>query len=59
MCENDQVKRLCQFSFVGLQNEVERVLWAKAKASDATRFPNYYKVLYSYHIFRGDFRNGE
>jgi nuclear pore complex protein Nup160 len=59
MCESNEVGRLTQFGFVGFQDEVEKTLRFKARNSDPLRFPNYYKVLYSWHIFRGDYRSGE
>ncbi|ORX89184.1 hypothetical protein K493DRAFT_318887 [Basidiobolus meristosporus CBS 931.73] len=57
MCENNQTDRLCRFSFVGLQQEVEQTLLLKARHADILSTPNYYKILYVYHVFRGDYRN--
>ncbi|KAK9767716.1 hypothetical protein K7432_002282 [Basidiobolus ranarum] len=57
MCENNQADRLCRFSFVGLQQEVEQTLLLKARHGDVLATPNYYKILYVYHVFRGDYRN--
>lgn len=59
MCEHNEVGRLNALSFVGMQKDVERLLSYKARNSDPLRFPNYYKVLYSWHISRGDYRSGE
>lgn len=59
MCEANEVGRLNQLSFIGLQKEVENLLSYKARNSDPLRFPNYYKVLYSWYISRGDYRSGE
>ena len=59
MCENNEVGRLNSLGFVGFQKEVEAMLGFKARNSDPLRFPNYYKVLYSWHIARGDYRSGE
>lgn len=58
MCHANQVDRLTQFTFVGLQEVVERTLAFKARHSDPLAFPNYLLVLYSWHICRGDYRNG-
>jgi len=58
MCEANEVGRLNLLSFVGFQGQVEEILRFKANHSDPLRFPNYYKVLYSWHISRGDYRSG-
>ncbi|RKP08682.1 nucleoporin Nup120/160-domain-containing protein [Thamnocephalis sphaerospora] len=57
LCEHGQVSKLCDYAFMGLQPEVDRTLQFKARNSDVFATPNYYKVLYSYNVFRGDFRN--
>ncbi|KAL1412954.1 hypothetical protein Q8F55_000703 [Vanrija albida] len=57
MCENNEVGRLNRLGFIGFQQEVEERLNFKARNSDPLRFPNYYKVLYSWHISRGDYRS--
>lgn len=58
MCESNEVGRLNSLGFVGFQKDVESMLSFKARNSDPLRFPNYYKVLYSWHISRGDYRSG-
>ncbi|PWN18877.1 hypothetical protein BCV69DRAFT_52215 [Microstroma glucosiphilum] len=57
MCEADQVSLLLSYNFAGLQTEVERNLSFKARNCDprALTGPNYYHILYSYHMQRGDF----
>ncbi|KAL1924308.1 uncharacterized protein VTP21DRAFT_7343 [Calcarisporiella thermophila] len=57
LCETGRAAKLTEFSFSGLQHEVERTLLFKARNSSALEKPNYYNVLYSYHVFRGDYRN--
>ncbi|OCF41500.1 hypothetical protein I317_04703 [Kwoniella heveanensis CBS 569] len=57
MCENNEVGRLNSLGFIGFQKDVEELLRFKARNSDPLRFPNYYKVLYSWHISRGDYRS--
>ncbi|TXT13507.1 hypothetical protein VHUM_00874 [Vanrija humicola] len=57
MCEANEVGRLNKLGFIGFQQEVEERLNYKARNSDPLRFPNYYKVLYSWHISRGDYRS--
>ncbi|KAJ1885583.1 hypothetical protein LPJ66_010047, partial [Kickxella alabastrina] len=49
---------LCRLTFPGLQEEVERSLLFKARHSDpAVPRPNYYRILYAFHIYRGNYRN--
>ncbi len=59
MCESSEVGRLNSLGFVGFQKDVEAILSFKARNSDPLRFPNYYKVLYSWHISKGDYRSGQ
>ncbi|CED82599.1 Nuclear pore complex, Nup160 component [Phaffia rhodozyma] len=56
MCHANEVDRLTHFTFVGLEDIVERTLAFKARHSDPLVFPNYLLVLYSWHIRRGDYR---
>lgn len=58
MCESNEVGRLNQIGFAGMQKETETLLNYKARNSDPLRFPDYYKVLYSWYISRGDYRSG-
>lgn len=57
MCEAHEVGRLVSLGFIGFQRDVEERLNFKARNSDPLRTPNYYKVLYSWHISRGDYRS--
>lgn len=57
MCEEGHIQPLLHFTFPGLQSEVEKTLSFKARNSDPLSVPNYYAVLYSYHIFRGDLKS--
>ncbi|WVR06261.1 hypothetical protein IAU60_003291 [Kwoniella sp. DSM 27419] len=57
MCENSEVGRLNSLGFIGFQKDVEELLRFKARNSNPLRTPNYYKVLYSWHISRGDYRS--
>lgn len=59
MCEKNEVGRLNSLGFIGFQTDVEELLRFKARNSDPLRKPNYYKVLYSWHVTRGDYRSGE
>ncbi|PIA19582.1 hypothetical protein COEREDRAFT_68314 [Coemansia reversa NRRL 1564] len=58
LCERDGgVAILCRLGFPGLQEEIERNLIFKARHSDILVLPNYYKILYSFHVYRGNYRN--
>ncbi|CDS01320.1 related to nuclear pore complex protein Nup160 [Sporisorium scitamineum] len=57
MCEEGHIQPLLHFTFPGLQSEVEKTLSFKARNSDPLSVPNYYAVLYSYHIFRGNLKS--
>ncbi|KAI9505139.1 nucleoporin Nup120/160-domain-containing protein [Coemansia spiralis] len=58
LCEREGgVAILCRLSFAGLQEDVERSLLFKARHSDILAKPNYYKILYSFHVYRGNYRN--
>lgn len=58
MCENGQVELLTRWSFIGLQSELESILNFRARNSDPTAVPNYYRILYAYHVAKGDYRSG-
>lgn len=63
LCTHGQVGLLCQLPFAGLQQEVIQVLTQKARAEDVQlmidgQSPNYYEILYAYHVFRSDYRSG-
>ncbi|KAJ3409947.1 hypothetical protein HDV05_004146 [Chytridiales sp. JEL 0842] len=65
VCENGQVEALCtRYTFAELQSEVEETLLFKAKTRNVVPLPsatevnpNYHQYLYSYYIFRGEYRN--
>lgn len=59
MCEGGEscVAQLLGMNFAGMQNEVERNLSFKARNSNPTSSPNFYSILYSYHISRGDYKS--
>ncbi|KAH9817318.1 nucleoporin Nup120/160-domain-containing protein [Melampsora americana] len=57
MCEANEIDQLLRFSFLGLQNEFERTISFRARNSDPMSTPNYYQVLYAYHITKGDYRS--
>lgn len=57
MCEANQVDKLARLGFVGYHVEVERTLSFKARHADPFAWPDYAKVLYAWHVFRGDYRS--
>lgn len=59
MCENGQVDLMNSYAFVGLQGELERNLAFRARNSDPLASPNYYEILYAYHLAKGDYRSGQ
>ncbi|GAA5902148.1 hypothetical protein JCM6882_006713 [Rhodosporidiobolus microsporus] len=57
VCENGATALLTQYSFAGLEADLERNLAFRARNSDPLARPSYYKVLYAYHISKGDYRS--
>ncbi|KAI9617576.1 hypothetical protein H4Q26_012874 [Puccinia striiformis f. sp. tritici PST-130] len=57
MCEANEVDRLLRFSWVGLQTEFEKTIAFRARNSDPLSVPNYFAILYAYHINRADYRS--
>jgi nuclear pore complex protein Nup160 len=58
MCEDDAVEKLVSFNFARLGDEVQDALAFKARNVDPRARPFYSRILYSWFIFRGDYRNG-
>ena len=58
MCEENAVEKLVAFEFTGISSEVEAVLAFKARNADPRLRPCYSKILYTWYIRRGDYRNG-
>ena len=58
MCEENAVQSLLDFNFAGLSDEVEAILSFKARNVDPRMKPSYSKILYSWYMSRGDYRNG-
>ncbi|KAJ2029445.1 hypothetical protein IWW57_001715 [Coemansia sp. S610] len=58
LCEREGgVATLCRLSFPGLHEHVEQNLLFKARHCDLLAKPNYFRILYSFHVFRGNYRN--
>ncbi|KAH6915289.1 nucleoporin Nup120/160-domain-containing protein [Coprinopsis sp. MPI-PUGE-AT-0042] len=57
MCEGDAVARLMAFDFAGISDEVESILSFKARNVDPRIGPNYSRILYTWYIQRGEYRN--
>jgi len=58
LSEEGDFNRLCSLPFSNLQLELENTLEFKARNSPIPSQPNYYKVLYSYFVFKGNYRKG-
>lgn len=50
---------MCSYAFGGLQPEVEATLEFRARTCGVLSTPNYYRILYAYHVHRGNFRQGK
>jgi hypothetical protein len=58
MCESDVVEKLMSYNFAGFSDEVQDALSFKARNVDPRSRPFYSRILYSWFISRGDYRNG-
>jgi len=59
MCEELAIERLMSFNFVGLVDEVEGLLSFKARNTNPRVQPFYSRILYTWYVTHGDYRNGE
>lgn len=59
MCEENAVEKLMSFNFAGFSDEVEDALAFKARNVDPRVRPFYSRILYTWYVLRGDYRNGE
>lgn len=59
MCEEGAVERLMSYNFVGVHDEVEESLSFKVRNADPLARPLYSRILYTWHITRGDYRKGQ
>ncbi|KAF5387735.1 hypothetical protein D9615_000062 [Tricholomella constricta] len=57
MCDDNAVERLMAFNFAGIADEVEDALAFKARNVDPRVHPSYSRILYTWFIRRGDYRN--
>lgn len=57
MCEADAVERLLALNFVSFPDDVVAALSFKSRNADPLHRPIYSTVLYSWYIYRGDFRS--
>ena len=58
MCEENAVEKLVSFNFAGFNTEVEDALSFNARNADPRIRPFYSRILYTWYITRGDYRNG-
>lgn len=57
MCEENAVEKLMTFNFAGFAEEVEDALAFKSRNADPRVRPFYSRIMYSWYILRGDYRN--
>ncbi|KAG6861191.1 hypothetical protein C0995_002818 [Termitomyces sp. Mi166 len=57
MCDENAIDQLMSFNFAGLADEVEEALAFKARNMDPRVQPSYSRILYTWFIRRGDYRN--
>ena len=58
MCEENAVEKLVSFNFAGFNTEVEDALSFNARNADPRVRPFYSRILYTWYVTRGDYRNG-
>lgn len=58
MCEENAVEKLASFNFAGFNTEVEDALSFNARNADPRIRPFYSRIIYTWYITRGDYRNG-
>ena len=58
MCEENAVEKLVSFNFAGFNTEVEDALSFNSRNADPRIRPFYSRILYTWYITRGDYRNG-
>jgi len=57
MCEENAVEKLMTFNFAGFADEVEDALAFKSRNADPRVRPFYSRILYTWYVLRGDYRN--
>ncbi|KAF8266642.1 nucleoporin Nup120/160-domain-containing protein [Lactarius quietus] len=57
MCEEHAIGRLMSFNFIGITDEVESALSFKARNADPRVQPFYSRILYTWYVTHGDYRN--
>lgn len=58
MCEENAVEKLMTYNFASFADEVEDALAFKVRNVDPRIRPFYSKILYTWYVLRGDYRNG-
>jgi nuclear pore complex protein Nup160 len=56
MAETGHLSEMMSFPFNGMVDQVASILRDKARRSDVTEQPNFYRILYSFHVTRGNYR---
>ncbi|WFC97677.1 hypothetical protein MYAM1_000396 [Malassezia yamatoensis] len=57
LCEASALPTLFRLHLGEWQPRVERVLSFKARNAEPLSFPNYFQILYAYHVARGDYKS--
>ncbi|KJE89139.1 nucleoporin [Capsaspora owczarzaki ATCC 30864] len=58
LSERQEIDLLCRMPYTGLESDVESALLLKAHNMNVVAAsPNYYEILYSFHVFRSNYRS--
>jgi hypothetical protein len=55
ICEEGNSNLLMKYPFFGMQQDIEDVLYTKAKTAPVSKNPNFYEILHAYHIQKSKF----
>jgi len=59
MCENYAAEQLCNYPFIGLEEDIDEALEQKCHhMEDVKSTQPYHKILYAWRIKRGNYRGG-
>lgn len=59
MCEESAAEKLFTFNFAGFSDLVEVILCTKADVTSPLDRPFYSRILYAWHVRKGDYRKGK
>ncbi len=58
LCERGELEQLVHFPYIDLEADVVAILESRARSVDLSTH-NFYDLLYSFHIFRHNYRKGK